>query len=67
MRLRDVLGMSWEAFGSGPEPFDIDQLYNRGWESDGDCEKWWKAGEPEKVFTLSEAIQAYEDWLYAED
>jgi hypothetical protein len=34
--------MSWEAFGSGPEPFDIDQLYSRGWESDADCEKWWR-------------------------
>jgi len=58
--------MSWEAFGSGPEPFDIDQLYNRGWESDADCEKWWKAEEPEKVYTFDEAIKAYEDWLYDE-
>jgi hypothetical protein len=58
--------MSWEAWGSD-ESVDIDQLYNRGWESDSDCDKWWKAGEPETVYTMAEAIQAYEDWLYAED
>lgn len=59
--------MSWEAFGSGPEPFDTDVLYRRGWESDEEGEKWWKAGEPETVYTIDEAIQAYEDWLYSED
>lgn len=59
--------MSWEAFGSGPEPFDVDQLYRHGWESDADCEKWWKTGEPDDVFTLQQAIEAYEDWMYSDD
>lgn len=59
--------MSWEAFGSGPEPFDIDKLYRHDWSSDEDCEKWWRSDEPETVFTLAEAIEAYEGWLYAED
>jgi hypothetical protein len=59
--------MSWEAWGSGPEPFDTDRLYERGWESDEAGEKWWKAGELETIYTLDQAIQSYEDWLYAED
>lgn len=58
-------GVSWEVFGtSGDGQVDADVLYGRGWESDPDGEKWWKAGEPETVFTLDEAIRAYEDWLY---
>lgn len=59
--------MSWEVWGSGPEPFDVDQLYRHGWESDEGMEKWWKAGEPETVYTLQEAIQAYEEWMNSID
>jgi hypothetical protein len=55
--------VSWEAWGGGPEPFDVDDLYKRGWESDENGEMWWKRGEPENRFTFAEAIQAYEDWL----
>lgn len=55
--------LSWEAWGSGPEPFDADVLYNRGWDSDPDAVKWWKAGEPETVYTFQEAVEAYEDWI----
>lgn len=52
--------MSYEAWGDGPEPFDTDQLYTHGWESDEDGEKWWRTGEPETVYTLQDAIEAYE-------
>lgn len=56
--------MSWEAFGSGPEPFDIDKLYEWGWQSDEDCERWWTKDDVEKIYTLDQAIQAYEDLMY---
>lgn len=58
--------MSWEAWGSGSEPFDIDVLYKRGWESDENCEVWWKAGEPETTYTLDEAIESHLDWLLSD-
>lgn len=54
--------MSWEAWGDD-EPFDIDQLYRHGWESDESCERWWKLEEPEVVYTLSQAIEIYEEYL----
>ncbi len=38
-----------------------------GWQSDEDCERWWKKEDLEKIYTLDEAIRAYEDWLYVED
>lgn len=41
--------MSWEAWGSGPEPIDPDELYKHGWESDADCTLWWKADDPERL------------------
>lgn len=59
--------MSWEAWGSGPEPFDVEVLYNHGWESDPDCEKWWKSDEPERIYTLIQAIESYQDWMFAKD
>jgi hypothetical protein len=59
--------MSWEAFGSGPEPFDVDELYRRGWESDENCEVWWKTEEPEKTFSFDEAIKWYEDLMNYDD
>lgn len=59
--------MSWEAWGSGPEPFDIDELYRYDWESDENAEVWWKAGEPETTYTLQEAIEAHVEWLSCED
>lgn len=52
--------MSWEAWGSD-EPFDIEVLYRRGWESDPDAQQWWRKGEPETVYTLEQAIQIHED------
>ncbi len=55
--------MSWDAWGSRPEPPDADAMYRHGWDSDPDGEKWWKAGEPETVFTFQEAVEAYESWL----
>ncbi len=55
--------MSWEAWGSD-EPFDVEQLYRRGWESDENGAKWWKVGEPETTFTLQQAIEIYEERLY---
>src|SRR4051794_31164821 len=51
--------MSWEAWGSGPEPVDVDQMYKRGWESDANCDVWWKAGEPGKTYTFQAAVQAF--------
>lgn len=59
--------MSWEAWGSGPEPFDVDKLYREGWDCDESCAVWFKEEEPEKVYTLDEAIQIYEDWLSNEE
>jgi hypothetical protein len=54
--------MSWEVFGtSGDNDFDIDQLYDHGWESDEDGEKWWKYDSPEEVYTLEEAVENYTD------
>jgi hypothetical protein len=59
--------MSWEAFGSGDEPFDVDRLYNYDWESNEEGTVWWKKGEPETTFTLGEAIDALEGWLLDDD
>ncbi len=56
--------MSWEAWGSGPEPPDTDAMHRHGWECDPDGVKWWKTGEPEEVFTFQEAVESYEDWLF---
>lgn len=52
--------MSWEAWGSGPEPFDVEDLLRHGWESDPDCEKWWRSEEPGTIYSLQEAIEMYE-------
>ncbi len=44
----------------------IDQLYKHGWESDADCDKWWKVGYPETIYTFAEAVQVYEEWFYSD-
>ncbi len=44
----------------------IDYLYQYGWESDADCENWWKSSFPEIIFTYDEAIEACKDWLFSE-
>jgi hypothetical protein len=55
--------MSWEAWGSGDDPIDADVLYRRGWESDPNCERWWKADDPDKIYTFDEAVEIYLDWV----
>lgn len=47
--------------------WDADRLYSHGWESDPDCVKWWKRGEPEEVSTFQGAVEACEDWLSSDD
>lgn len=59
--------MSWEAWGSGDDPVDPEQLYRLGWDCDETCEKWWKIGEPEDVYTLKQVIEWYWDWASSAD
>ena len=55
--------MSLEAFGDeGAEGIDVDLLYARGWESDADCNVWWRTGEPEDKYTIQQAWEAYCSW-----
>lgn len=49
--------MSWEAYGSGDDHVDPEVLYRRGWESDDDCDRWWRKGEPETTYTFAEVCE----------
>lgn len=53
--------MSLEVFGDGGDGVDVDFLYGRGWESDPDCEVWWKAGEEETRYTFQQACEIEEE------
>jgi hypothetical protein len=52
--------MSWEAWGE-PDTFDIETLYDAGWDSDEDGERWWREGDLWPTYSLDEAIVAYKD------
>lgn len=54
--------MSWEAWGSGAEPPDIDGMIRRGWECDPDGKVWWKTDSPENKMTFAEAVESFESW-----
>jgi hypothetical protein len=58
--------MSWEAWGSGDDPIDPDDLYRHGWASDENCEVWWREWDPDTKYTFEEAIQAYMEWLVSD-
>lgn len=57
--------MSWEAFDSGPEPFDdFDGMIRRGWEFTPDMEKARQKGDGEEDWRpTEEAIESYLEWL----
>jgi hypothetical protein len=63
----DVESRLSPTWGSAPDPIDIDQLVRHGWESDENCERWWKAGEPETVYTFEEAVAIYAEALDCDD
>lgn len=50
--------MSWEVFGTSgdDESIGADELYNRGWESDDDAEKWWREEHPRSTPSLKRFV-----------
>ena len=58
--------MSWEAFGSGAEPFDdFDAMVRRGWEFDADMTKARK--DDEEWIPIEQAIEQYIEYLESLD
>lgn len=53
--------MSWEAWGSGPEPFDVDVLVRHGWSINEDCTMARRFDE--EWIPIQEAIEWYENWI----
>lgn len=59
--------MSLEVFGDEGDigdGIDADYLYARNWESDPDCTKFWRKGEPEEVFTFEEAAKYEQERMW---
>jgi len=55
--------MSLEVFGDedGGSGVDVDFLYQRKWISDPDCEKFWREGEEDNVYTFEQACKIEEE------
>jgi hypothetical protein len=53
--------MSLEVFGDEGSGADPDVLYERGWESDPDGNRWWRRGEEKDVYTFEQATLIEEE------
>lgn len=59
--------MSLEVFGSSGDEDRSEAMLRHDWCCDEDMTKWWKAWEPEVIYTYQEAAEMFEDWLFSED